>query len=535
MNNENLEQNNEVQAEEIQTIEPIDNNQTVEESITEINKKPNKKKLIIALISVLVIAIIAVTCYFAFFKDKDTTTLEQRASFTEKMSTGQNETIDLNDYLKLDELDSSKLKISLNDDTLATIDGTKIVFNDKEGTVTVTVEYKDTIVNIDITVVDEGKAAILEAFKNMESLDTYKISIENYGTGYVEYLYKDNKAILNSDIKTSVEVESGIYNSYYDKNLALKAVAAKNENKKVSFDIDDLSYEFKIFDDIDVTSVIINDDYTSITLSANDILTFEKNLNGIAYYSKDLKGVNIIFKDKYVSTIKLQYENGTKSMKFYNLNTNVDKEIDNIKTKLKEVENDFNFEKIETSNIVLNGKNHTLKLHNYNDIFFDDDNNLVMLLTKYDIYYDDLKIDDKPYDKTKVTNNFKVVKGSDNKDYLTYYGTDRHSMTGQDIHLFVLDEYGRTIKKLVHQVAGRSAVNNDGSSLGYDGTISYKGYTKIFDDYIMYLDFGVEADRTYCQDLSGEAKEYKITIDNGKLNYELVNTHTGISYAGATC
>lgn len=334
---------------------------------------------------------------------------------------------------------------------------------------------------------EELTTEINKIFNDLKNIETYAYNLNN------KLYYYNNKT--NTIVKFD---EKGIYNIY--------------ENEKSLFD--DLEKKLEVF--------------TNITKNNNTFV-----------FKNDKEEIQILVENNLIKEIHIkkykennEYEEYQYNLLFYNDNIS-DKEkkkniqiINNLTTNIN---NEEIFINSLSQNIDVNGSSHNITFkytyykyyeaippHILMEMYYD--NNLLGSRIIFDINFEQLN----------KTNYINKIKGIDNKDYLTFYDYKLYP-SGEEEKLIIFNEQGKVLTTLynINGNTGFDSRNENGCYIiGYD--CSNQVLTKVYSNYITYFNYDCTSENF------DTVNEYKLTINNDKINIEKLNTFNNIQISGGS-
>ena len=365
----------------------------------------------------------------------------------------------------------------------------------------------------------------------------------------------------NNDIENQIENIEKIENVEDIKNYTIifesdllygKSILIFNKENYKIISLDNIYecafYDFLSFEDID------DEDYV-----VGDILQILKIKEMNSDYK--IEQINDDFKKLIIDILSKLRPNIDKNIQIDNLEVDVDKHINSITFDL--ISNGINYptiltfdnygkkeeEVIETIyqnmftlqnkkvtleyDISINNKLHKVKVNyfgsNKAEVYLDD--KLIVKSFNYGIYSKYYNIFGEFLNDKFEKLDYGIITGTDKKEYLYLYINDNIGEQGIESKLYIINENGKILNTLIN------AFSNTGFQIG-ENIISYNtsddveivNYTKVENNIIYYYDF-----KSICKNESQNAFEYKITIQDDKLNYELLNTFKDVLISGGAC
>ena len=365
----------------------------------------------------------------------------------------------------------------------------------------------------------------------------------------------------NNDIENQIENIENIENVEDIKNYTIifesdllygKSILIFNKENYKIISLDNIYecafYDFLSFEDID------DEDYV-----VGDILQILKIKEMNSDYK--IEQINDDFKKLIIDILSKLRPNIDKNIQIDNLEVDVDKHINSITFDL--ISNGINYptiltfdnygkkeeEVIETIyqnmftlqnkkvtleyDISINNKLHKVKVNyfgsNKAEVYLDD--KLIVKSFNYGIYSKYYNIFGEFLNDKFEKLDYGIITGTDKKEYLYLYINDNIGEQGIESKLYIINENGKILNTLIN------AFSNTGFQIG-ENIISYNtsddveivNYTKVENNIIYYYDF-----KSICKNESQNAFEYKITIQDDKLNYELLNTFKDVLISGGAC
>lgn len=286
---------------------------------------------------------------------------------------------------------------------------------------------------------------------------------------------------------------------------------------------------------------------------------------GVLIIVLSIEGV-IIYKD-FINNTKEENKvinNNNKEDNDSNLNNKENNEIENLTdgVKLKNTKKESD-KIIQEYEVVLNGKKQNLTL-NYElektEYYYD-------IITKlndiefyhYASYNPELESYEIGFDKTFTVDfinshfnekNFTIIKGLDNKNYLAIYNYVRMHEDFGYIKYYIFNEDLELINKedILIEDRGQGLLFGEGCDEDYEkcnsGNMWYEETQNIFNYETYQIRAKIEDNKIYalvggnCNPVNIDEdilEERVYTINNNKLEYEVINTYKIAAYAGATC
>lgn len=362
MNNENVNQNDEI--EKTIVFDPNDNKTN--------EPKSNNNKIVIIIITLVLLVIIGVGTFFLLRDDKVKTTEPSIVLTKKEANLGNNETIDLKDYLVLENVNYDDLDISVNDNDLVIVDGSKLTSKRTSGTLDVIIKYNDQSVTLKINInvgnnvsfksdtitLEQNASFDLKDYLDLVnvSFDELEITISNdnlanlvdnkiftknsNGEFTINVKYNDLSSSLKVIVKTKTDIEIvndaienmlSISYGYNEKNYSQRYIVDRLNNRIVTTNTDcndiinALAYKAgQIENDtylktkIEIDNVLIDDLSEVYKFLYNNIDTIEKiSDNEYRLTVKNLKRIADVINHSELSYITINIsENRINSIEF---------------------------------------------------------------------------------------------------------------------------------------------------------------------------------------------------------------------------
>lgn len=116
-----------------------------------------------------------------------------------------------------------------------------------------------------------------------------------------------------------------------------------------------------------------------------------------------------------------------------------------------------------------------------------------------------------------------IIKGIDNKEYFVIY-KNTFTPSGEGLDIYIFNDKGILLKKLTNKDANSSVYRIvDSEYIYYEN-----GYTELHDNYILFYS---ASNNDECENIT--MNQYKLTINNDKMNYEFIKSYKQNNVAGS--
>ena len=535
--------------------------QNQNESLNANPKKPRQhhfKNFILSLI-LFVIAILLIIGFVLLFK-KDKQDIEQpnNPSNSEKKITNldpyihfyytsvkleKSQQVNITKYLTYRNISLEEITITSSDDSIVVVENGIIKAKGKEGKAILTASYKGKETKLTVKIgTSSAEEDIIDAINNVKSSSSHILSYNDIFDHSIRKFYQGNEngyMVLYNSCADIFEYYNSPYESSEDIKISLDNFNIPKKNNKNDITILDAFIN-------NMKMVTKKDNVYTISLNDEEIL--KKIIIGnmlSATTISDVK-INVIIENQIISSITIS---GIRHNSVFSENFNLQfvysdfniSEDANYTTKCINNFNEENLKKVYTS--TLNYNNYSFKIDYalkagpdgfgiFGKLYFND--TLIDTMFSYNMsaINENYEIDINKIDYLFSNKFIKIIKGIDNQDYILCY-TYHAAPSGTEANVNILNKEGKILETLVYAYGGVSFEKNeelieykkgDGVFLGSQIVL------KVVDNVIYYYDFSDYFNYNYDKNLS--AREYKITINNDKLNYELLNTITDITSSG---